>query len=146
YGKPMRQPPPAIQTWRSLRKRYKRITVEELRLHFDWSLPGRRLYGLTQNDRFRITAKLVIETNAPTIPCRSSEPRDVSGGRGIRRPEDFPCWDKSRETFPTGRFTTWLRHNEIEHALAGDCVIRCEEILISVTNVEHDRIWKRLRN
>jgi hypothetical protein len=49
------------------------VTVEELRLLFDWSLPGVRLYPLHQNDRFYIVAKVVVETDEPVYACRPSE-------------------------------------------------------------------------
>jgi len=133
-------------TWRSYRRRVTSVTVEELRLLFDWSLPGPRLYRLSQGDRFYIVAKVVVETDEPVYPCRPSEHRAVSGGSGVRVGREFPCWDESKSTYPTGRFTTWLATDEIRHALAHGCLIQCHEAFIARINVEHNRSWQKLRN
>lgn len=132
--------------WRSLRRRVTRVTIEELRLLFDWSLPGARLYRLSQKDRFYIVAKVVVATDEPVYPCRPGEYRQVSRGSGVRVRQEFPCWDKGKSTYPTGRFTTWLATDEIRHALVHDRLIQCHELFIAMINVEHNRLWQKLRN
>jgi hypothetical protein len=57
-----------------------------------------------------------------------------------------PCWDKSKCTYPTGRFTTWLRTDEIRHALGHGRLIQCHEVFLTMVNVEHQRLWQKLRN
>ena len=118
----------------------------ELRLLFDWSSPGGRRYQLRQKDRFYVVAKVVVETDEPVYPCRPSEYREVSGGSGVRVRQEFPCRDKGKSTYPTGRFTTWLLTDEIRHALAHDRLIQCHELFIAMINVEHNRLWQKLRN
>jgi len=217
---------PSAPTWRSFRKRVGHVTVEELRLLFDWSLPGPRLYQLSEDDRFYIVAKVVVETDEPVYPCRPSEHREVSGGGAyhvkqevvnavtqllkhvkereawrkyeefraalegiesktleeclsteerelvrriwsrislragnpsgagkhnwehvaVRVRREFPCWDESKWTYPTGRFTTWLATDEVRNALAHDRLIQCHEVFFAVINVEHNRRWQKLRN
>lgn len=207
-------------TWRSFRRRVTRIVVEELRCLFDWSLPGRRIYGLQPGDRFYIVAKVDIETPEPLYPCRPSEHREYyktvyhlkqdyvdaialkilksdserkawrryqefliawhkgktsktweeylnAKERGIVRRvnnhlakhsrrgdwesvkhkafQEFPCQDKCMWTYPTGRFTTWLRTAEIKEALSRGHLIACHEALISVQGNEDRRQWAQLR-
>lgn len=58
---------------------------------------------------------------------------------------EFPCRDESKWTYPTGRFTTWLRTAEIRDALARGHVMRCHEVLISLRGNEDRTRWERLR-
>lgn len=213
--------------WRSFRRRHTQITVDDLRRLCDPSLPGRRPYGGSQNDRLYVVAKVDIETDEPIYPCRPSERRKVSrtGGyrikqevvdavtlhlkrveereawrkyqeylirfKAVEKPrtfnkrfsaqerhlvrnisrrisrragkqsgagkdnwepikhwvwQEFLCRDEIKWTYPTGRFTTWLRTKEIAHALTHGRLVKCHEALISVVYVEHKRLWQKLRN
>ncbi len=131
--------------WRTFRRRVTSVTIEELRLLFDWSLPGPRLYRLAQKDRFYVMAKVDVETDEPAYPYRPSEHREVSGGRGARIRREFPCQRVGEFRCPTGHFTTWLKNDEIRHALAHNRLIQCHDVFIAVINDEHRRRWAKLR-
>jgi hypothetical protein len=60
--------------------------------------------------------------------------------------EEFPCRDEDKNTYPTGRFVTWLRTDEIRLALKHGHLVKCHDALISIINVEHNRRWQELRN
>ena len=136
---------PSEPAWRSFRRRVTAVTVEELRLLFDWSLPGPRLYRLSRDDRFYIVAKVVVDTPEPVYPCRPSERREISRGGSVRVQQEFPSDNQSQWTYPTGRFTTWLKTEEIRDALARGRLIQCHEAFIAVINTEHARRWQSLR-
>ena len=213
--------------WRSFHHRVASVTIEDLRLLFDWSLPGPRLYRLSPEDRFYIVAKVELNTDEAIYPCRPSEYRNVSKGseyrvkrkiadavtqnlksskereawrkfdeflaacnsgvskkkiakylsteeresiqriqnRIVRRAgnrsgegqhnwervsgtvrQEFPCRCESKCTYPTGRFVTWLRTDEIRLALNHGHLVKCHDVLISITNIEHKQVWQKLRN
>jgi len=59
---------------RTFRKRITSLTVEDLRQLFDWSLPGPRVYGLREKDRFYLAADVLLETSEGTIRTRLRTP------------------------------------------------------------------------
>jgi hypothetical protein len=67
------------------------VTVEELRLLFDWSLPGRRLYGLSQADRStssprslsRLTSRSILAVRMSTGEYQKSK-STVSNQKSLR--------------------------------------------------------------
>jgi HNH endonuclease len=129
---------------RSFRRRVKRITVEELRLLFDWSLSGTRIFHLQPGERFYIAAKVGVDAPEPLYPYRQGESRRVAKG-DYRQWQEFPCRDQDKWTYPRGRFTTWLRTAEIEQALSRGHLIACYEALIFLRGHEDRRRWAQLR-
>jgi 5-methylcytosine-specific restriction endonuclease McrA len=131
-----------VPAWRSFRRRISSLTVEELRPLYDWSLLGPRIYQLSQDKQFHIVAKVDVYTPEPLYPCRPSEVRWIQHKLSS---QEFPDRDESKWTYPTGRFTTWLRTAEIKEALARGHLLKCHEALISIRGNEDRRRWERLR-
>lgn len=121
----------AAPNWRAIHRRIRSITIDDLRLLFDWSLPGQRIYGLSQGKRFYIVAKCDVETPEPLYPCRTSE---------IQNDHDKTEWN-----YPTGRFTTWLRTSEIKAALDRGHLVKCYEVNITIPGGLDKRRWAQLR-
>ena len=59
--------------------------------------------------------------------------------------QEFPCRFERKCTYPTGRFVTWLHTDEIRLALKHGHLVKCHDVLISIANIEHNRLWQKLR-
>jgi 5-methylcytosine-specific restriction endonuclease McrA len=62
------------RVFRTFRKKIRSLAVEELRQLFDWSLPGRRIYGLKEKDRFYLVADVLLETPQGRMTTRLQTP------------------------------------------------------------------------
>lgn len=113
-------------TERTYQKRYKQVTLDELR---SWS------------NKYYVVAKCDLNCKQAIYPCRPSKKRDSPNSTRIY---EFPNMEESTWTYPKGKFTTWLRTNEIKNALECNHIIYIHEAIITIQNIEHKRKWAKL--
>lgn len=129
-------------TWRYLRLREKH-TLEELRLLFDWSLPGDRIYGLSPEDRFSIVAKVEVNTEEPIYPCRPSECREVRGEVEYHVKQEFVNAATLRLARARER-EAWRKYEEFRAAFKNGEPKRLGKCLSREERGSVERIWKRI--
>ena len=114
---------------RTYQKRYKDLTIDELR---------------SCSNNYYIVAKCDLNCKESVYPCRPSEKREYKWKGDRPRIYEFPNMDESTWTFPKGKFTTWLRTEEIKNALAHNHIVKTHEAIITFQNIEHKRKWEKL--
>lgn len=116
------------------------IDSPAMRSHFDYLLRRGRDYYVNRGYTYSFDAKVVVETEEPVYPFRPTEVRRLS--RGSR---EFPCQDKVKWASRSGRFVTWLKPNELQHALAHGHLVEFHEAIIRANHPKASTNWQRAR-